>query len=143
MSDPRPVDVRLAGQTLVGVQPLLPVVFLLDGARRAALGFEAGHREPLHPPDGYALQCAYAAALGACHPAPQWPALRQCRHDVVAYGAGVIDWYLRAHGAAGLRELYDEGKRILGELTTSATSALEEEIEEERSFTTGPAEGST
>lgn len=159
MAGLQPCEITLDKTVHVGAFPRMPMRFLLRRAYQEALGYTEADRalmaelepgEPIPDPseegDGYAVGCVLIAVVGMCWPTRlDCPTIRECRHDVVAYGEGVFEALMELHqGAEGLgQQLHDEGRRLLQEMGRRGGSELAEAIEQERDFTEGPRENST
>ncbi|MEO0605943.1 MAG: hypothetical protein AAF211_31230 [Myxococcota bacterium] len=136
--------------------PRAPIRFLLNRALQNALGYtrfdleqlKQGERvAPSGEADPYALQCAYLAVVGACW-ANKLPvkSLRECRHDVIEYGEGVLEHFmLTVEGdlATVGKQLVDQARKLHGLMMKDVTTKLAADIKVERDFSEAKEEAST
>lgn len=160
MPAPEPVDIKIGADLIVGQLPRLPLRMLLRRRYQEALGYTsefdrealAGRSkddplpEPSEEPDEYAAGCVLAACVGVCWPTKlDCPSIRECRHDIVAYGEGAFSALVELHGdTAGVgKAVTDAGREILYQMMGINLKKLDEAMEGERVFTEAPTEGST
>ncbi|MEM6927707.1 MAG: hypothetical protein AAF602_12310 [Myxococcota bacterium] len=139
------------------VLPRAPLRFLLNRAIQDALGFTRFDLEqmkqgqtvaPSGVADAYALQCAYYAVVGVCWATSTLPVktLRECRHDVIEYGEGVLEHFLltlEEDLATVGKQLVDEGRKLHRLMMTDVTTKLATDIKAERDFSKVKEEAST
>lgn len=156
------VDIQIAGKTYMGQVPMWPLCQLLIEESQKASGYTladkaAAHAakaagKPLPPPtaprDMYGSTMVGAAAVGLCWPEELEgvPSLRSLRHDVYEYGARVLEHLREKLGLtrrSATLELTKAGHALLVDMTNDMVRELNEEIEEERGFTTAQGASST
>ncbi len=156
-------EFAIAGSIMIGKYPHIPIRFELQSQLRRALGIteeddedlrarhkakDAGEEvegefEATHEPDPYAIIYVKAAAVGCCWPNQKelkCPTLRQCRHDVVEYGAGVYDALIEMFPGKATQAQTDirrEGNKLISAMVDEATKILVTEVDTEKVFTTG------
>lgn len=146
--NPNTCDIRIGTDNRIGEYPRIPVRFLLQREFQKALGYTpfdlnmVARRkdgdptiEPSGKGDEFALPLVYFAAVGTCWPEDIRPNLRECRHDVVAYGEIVYEHFFKAHGVGVLADARSEGFRLIVDMLKAATSDISEAIKTEADFT--------
>jgi len=156
-------EFAIAGSVMIGRYPHIPIRFQLQSQLRRALGvteeddeeLRARHKakkageevdgdfEATHDADPYAIIYVKAAAVGCCWPNPKelkCPTLRDCRHDVVEYGAGVYDALIEMFAKDGKasqvqKDIRREGNKLISDMVAEATKILVTEVDKEKVFT--------
>ncbi len=159
-------EFAIGGDLMIGKFPHIPIRFRLANERRRGLGVtddddadllerakakEAGEEieeewEPTNEPDMVALMAIMAAAVGVCWPNQAdlkgCPTLRECRHDVVEYGMGVLDELVIMYTKRGTpkirQSIYDAGSKLIQEMNAAANEILVSEVAAEKVFTKAP-----
>jgi len=157
-------EFAIAGSLMIGRYPHIPIRFELQNQLRRALGItiedEAelvarrqaqdagepveGEFESTMEPDPHALLFVNAAAIGLCWPQNQdalnCPTIRECRHDVVEYGAGVYDELIGRFAALGRVgdarvEVRRVGNKLITDMVGAAVAVMVHEVAAEKVFT--------
>lgn len=155
MIDGLAIIIKIGDEDVPGWLPLLPQRFALEGAWRAALGYQDGDEAI---PTGNSSEADFAAVLsavvGSCWagvsleliqhradgprvvslpPGPQ--ALRQFDRDLIGFGEAVLDALVRRGYNVG--DIYDAGRHVRGLLLDSIPT--QKEVDETADFTEATA----